>query len=256
MTASAFGELSRFPAAQLHEQIAVESDVAASCSVVAKSVADEDYARWLRRIEAELLALKALLSTSARKSSGNQDLQRAQRSLSNAAIALEAVVTSAIATGESGCSCAAAAGSSSSSHLELVTAVASWEEVAVPATPGEAEAASAQQPQVQQQDTIAIIELCPRASLATAQAVRNLQTASCAAVDLSRACGFLETIHTTRGAACAYEELLRVASEPCSAEVKQAKVSIRDVAVLRCACEVAAEDNEAYFRALDVALGS
>ena len=58
----------------------------------------------------------------------------------------------------------------------------------------------------------ALMAQCSKASLAEAQAVRDLRAASGAAVDLSRACECVEKTHTTGAAARAYEELLRVAS--------------------------------------------
>ena len=79
-------------------------------------------------------------------------------------------------------------------------------------------------------------------------------------MNLSRACECLENTHTTRGSARAYEELLRVASvsmdDATSAAVKRAKVAIRDVALLWCACEVDPQDKEAYLEALTAAFGA
>ena len=101
---------------------------------------------------------------------------------------------------------------------------------------------------------------CSRATLATAEAQRDLRAASGAAVDLSRAYECLSKTHSTRGAARAYEELLRVTSVPMddatSAMVKRAKVAIRDVALLRCACEADPLDKEAYFEVLTAAFGA
>ena len=65
---------------------------------------------------------------------------------------------------------------------------------------------------------------------------------------------------TTRGAAAAYRQLLIASDTPMNEEiktaVKSAKVRIRDLALLRCDCEVGSQNKESYFDALTAAFGS
>jgi len=131
---------------------------------------------------------------------------------------------------------------------------------AAAAIPSEPEVAQ-RQPQIQQHNNSSILQQGFKASEARVEAMRNLEEASATlSLDLEEVHEIVKNTDTTRGAAAAYRQLLIAFYIHTDAEsktaLKSAKVRIRDLAMLRCQCEVGSQDKDAYFDALTAAFGT
>ena len=166
-------------------------------------------------------------------------------------------VSSKLASGSSGVT----ADSSPEFSSAAVSDVADQQQSSAAATiPSEPEVAQ-RQPQIQQHDNSSILQQGFKASEARVEAMRNLEKASATlSLDLEEVHVIVKNTDTTRGAAEAYRQLLIAFSIHTDAEskaaLKSAKIRIRDLAMLRCECEVGSQDKDAYFVALTAAFGT